>query len=167
MDKNEYITNMKQVEKFLGKRKYAESLALLNSMKDKEKEETVELAEIYTKISEAYYGKEGVKTENAIANLIESLKIRSKLDQPELLALEMMNLAYLQDEYGSIENAEKTLTEAMEIASELEDVTLTLSLKNALADVLSEDGKRIKGIRGDIQGNHERGIKGKNIRGVL
>lgn len=144
MEKSEYITNMKQVEKFLGKRKYQESLVLLNSMKEKAKDDPENLAEIYTKISEAYYGKEGVKTENAISNLIESLKIRSTLDQPELLAIEMMNLAYLQDEYGSIESAEKTLTEAMQIASQLEDLTLTLSLKNALADILSEDSNRAK-----------------------
>ncbi len=143
MEKTEYNTNMKQIEKLLGKRKYPEALSLLNSMKETEKEDKEQLSEIYSKISEAFYGKEGVKTENAIANLIESLKIRSELDQPDILALEMMNLAYLQDESGSLDSAEKTLNEAMEIATEIGDITLTLSLKNALADILSENSERI------------------------
>ncbi len=141
MDKNEYTLGMKQVEKLLNREKYTDALTLLNSLMEKGGDEKEMKADILSKISEAYYGKEGIKTDNAISNLIESLKIRSELNQPEILALEMMNLAYLQDESGSLENAEKTLKEAMEVADQLEDITLTLSLKNALADILSEDQK--------------------------
>ncbi|MHB1439210.1 MAG: hypothetical protein ACYCSO_03985 [Cuniculiplasma sp.] len=141
MDKNEYTLGMKQVEKLLNREKYTDALTLLNGLMEKGGDEKEMKADILSKISEAYYGKEGVKTDNAISNLIESLKIRSELNQPEILALEMMNLAYLQDESGSLENAEKTLKEAMEVADQLEDITLTLSLKNALADILSEDQK--------------------------
>jgi tetratricopeptide (TPR) repeat protein len=143
MEKSEYETSMKQVEKFLAKRKYVEALTLLKTMLDKEKENKEYLVEIYSKLSEAYYGKEGVRTENAITNLIESLKIRSELEQPDILALEMMNLAYLQDESGNLENAEKTLTEAMEVAEKVGDSSLSLSLKNALADILAEEPKRV------------------------
>ena len=142
MEKTQFEMNMKQIEKLNGKGKYGDSLQILTKMLDTEKDDKEHLADLYSKISEAYYGKEGVRTENAISNLIESLKIRSELKQPEILALEMMNLAYLQDEAGSLSNAEKTLNEAMEIARQLEDLTLTLSIKNALADILSEDKSR-------------------------
>lgn len=141
MDKSEYDSGMKQVEKLMNKEKYADALTALKGMLEKAGDQKEFKADILSKISEAYYGKEGVKTENAISNLIESLKIRAELEQPEILALEMMNLAYLQDEAGSLENAEKTLKEAMEVADQLEDISLTLSLKNALADILAEDIK--------------------------
>ncbi|MCL4323137.1 MAG: hypothetical protein M1498_01615 [Candidatus Thermoplasmatota archaeon] len=98
MDKSEYDTGMKQVEKLLNKEKYSDALVILKGLLDKTAEENEYKADILSKISEAYYGKEGVKTGNAISNLIESLKIRANLEQPEILALEMMNLAYLQDE---------------------------------------------------------------------
>ena len=141
MDKSEYDSGMKQVEKLMNKEKYADALTALKGMLEKAGDQKEFKADILSKISEAYYGKEGVKTENAISNLIESLKIRAELEQPDILALEMMNLAYLQDEAGSLENAEKTLKEAMEVADQLEDISLTLSLKNALADILAEDIK--------------------------
>ena len=141
VDKSEYDTGMKQVDKLLNKEKYSDALIILKGLLDKTAEENEYKADILSKISEAYYGKEGVKTGNAISNLIESLKIRTNLEQPEILALEMMNLAYLQDEEGNLDNAKGTLKEAMEVANQLEDISLTLSLKNALADILSEEKK--------------------------
>ncbi len=142
MEKTEYDTNMKQVEKFLNRGKYTEALGVLNTMLEKVGENKEEKADILSKISEAYYGKEGVKTDNAIAKLIDSLQIRAELNQPEILALEMMNLAYLQDESGNLENAEKTLKEAMDVADQLDDLSLVLSLKNALADIMSENPEK-------------------------
>jgi tetratricopeptide (TPR) repeat protein len=137
MEGNGLETVFKNVDKLMGKGKYLDAIKMLREIKVKEDSE--ENADVLSKLSQAYYGLEGVKTNNAIKYLIDSLNIRKNLDQPEILALEMMNLAYLQDETGDGKTATSTLQEALEVATEIGDPNLTLSLKCAMADMLSED----------------------------
>ncbi len=142
-DKNLEV-QLKNVDKLISKNKYADAINMLKALAEQYKEPTEERAEILGKLSQAYYGLEGVKTNNAISFLIDSLNIRKELGQPEILALEMMNLAYLQDEAGDSKNASGTIDEALEVASDLRDENLILSLKCAKADMLSEDKEREK-----------------------
>lgn len=132
----------KNVDKLMSRGKYLDAIKMLNEISTKAKANSEEQADILSKMSQAYYGLEGVKTNNAVRFLIDSLNVRKGLDQPEILALEMMNLAYLQDESGDSKVAATTLKEALEVASDLGDKNLTLSLKCAMADMLSEDKEK-------------------------
>ncbi|MGP6207437.1 hypothetical protein ACNF42_05355 [Cuniculiplasma sp. SKW3] len=137
MEGKDLENQFKNVDKLMGKGKYLDAIKILKEIsvdKDTEAE-----ADVLSKLSQAYYGLEGVKTNNAIKYLIDSLNVRKKLNQPEILALEMMNLAYLQDEAGEGEAASSTLKEALEVATALGDQNLTLSMKCAMADMLSEN----------------------------
>ena len=138
MAKTEFESDMALVEKSIAKTKYMDSIRLLNQLVDKYKGKKEETADILSKMSQAYYGLEGVKTDNAIKYLIDSLNIRKELNQPDIISLEMMNLAYLQDETGDPKVAITTLSDALEVSKILEDQNLILSIRCAMADMLSE-----------------------------
>ena len=138
MAKTEFESDMALVEKSIAKTKYMDSIRLLNQLLDKYKGKKEETADILSKMSQAYYGLEGVKTDNAIKYLIDSLNIRKELNQPDIISLEMMNLAYLQDEIGDPKVAITTLSDALEVSKILEDQNLILSIRCAMADMLSE-----------------------------
>ncbi len=159
MAKTEFESDMALVEKSITKTKYMDSIRALNQLLDKYKGKKEETADILSKMSQAYYGLEGVKTDNAIKYLIDSLNIRKELDQPDIISLEMMNLAYLQDEAGDPKIATATLSDALEVSKMLEDQNLILSIRCAMADMLSEVKSSIpeaKKIYGEVMDESEK-----------
>ncbi len=159
MAKTEFESDMALVEKSIAKAKYMDSIRLLNPLLDKYKGKKEETADILNKMSQAYYGLEGVKTDNAIKYLIDSLNIRKELNQPDIISLEMMNLAYLQDEAGDPKIAIATLSDALEVSKILEDQNLILSIRCAMADMLSEVKSSIpeaKKIYGEVMEESEK-----------
>ncbi|MGP6220330.1 hypothetical protein [Caldiplasma sukawensis] len=128
----------KNVDKLISKGMYNEALKQTEEMEKNYSGDKEIMAEIYEKKSQIYYSKEGVRTNSAIENLIKSLELRNELEQYDLLALEMMNLAYMQDEAGDPEKAIQSIDEALSVSEKIGDKMLILSLKNAKADILSE-----------------------------
>ncbi|MCL4350059.1 MAG: hypothetical protein M1414_05060 [Candidatus Thermoplasmatota archaeon] len=138
MVKTEFENEMATADKSMAKMKFMDAIRFLTQLKDKYKDSKEQTADILSKMSQAYYGLEGVKTDNAMKYLIDSLTIRKELNQIDILSLDMINLAYMQDEAGDPKLASVTLSDALEVSKILEDQNLILSIQCARADMLSE-----------------------------
>lgn len=136
-EKIEKEPDMNQADKLMEKGKFMDSLRILNVLAQKNEGKDEELCEIYSKMSQAYYGLEKFRTNNSISYMEKCLSLREKIGDIPGLALDYMNYAYLLDESGDSAKAIESIEKGIALARKIEDDQLELAILSSKADILS------------------------------
>ena len=136
-EKIEKEPDMNQADKLMEKGKFMDSLRILNVLAQKSEGKDEELCEIYSKMSQAYYGLEKFRTNNSISYMEKCLALREKIGDLAGLALDYMNYAYLLDESGDSPKAIESIEKGIALAKKIEDDQLELAILSSKADILS------------------------------
>lgn len=103
--------------------------------------EDSDTADLCYRLSQAYNSLESKNDENSKSYAEISLKIHEKTGEKDLVALDYLNLGYIELDAKKKGESEEFFVKAFQIAKELEDPFLVSTTLNAVADLKSRNAK--------------------------
>ena len=143
------MTDIKEVMEaglaLLDKGKNLDALRELSKLEPEfEGKSTDEAADLYTAISQAYYGMNPKTDENSLPYSDKAFEIHKKNNSKEAMMNDLLYSAFVEMDCNKSAEAEKRLDSAIKIAEELKDNEAYVELLTTKADLLSGQKRRRK-----------------------